>query len=458
MNRTFRIILTLAACLLPNAIHAQTVTCPAPTGITVDSITTYSATITWTSGGTETLWELRIGDSTHYPTTNSYTTNSLRGSTQYLVSLRAICAPGDTSTAVVDSFSTACPHVITYRDLPFFDDFERYDYGREASFSPCWDRGAVALMGSVSDYYAPFPERADINGDTVGLAFYGTSSPSIRYYNWVSLPRVDDSLPVTDLELSFLVKRPSSDQYQTIVVVGVSSDLTTESAFVPVDTIDLSNEQVYSFHPVVVTFENYEGDGKHILIQAAAPDSSSWTSNYFFIDNVMLRRNAGCPTPQHVRVTRTTADSVFATWDQAMPGDSNHVTGWLVYVGAPGFNIDTVTPQYFHNNACAIGGLSPNREYELVVVASCSDNVGYTSYPTPFRTLCTPSSACHSWRVLKTLQVTFTPQRTVTSTPQRPTTICPPAGGTTTVAMIGDISAIPLCMVTRRLPTVETTR
>ena len=375
---------------MPEAIQAQTVTCPAPTGITVDSITTYSATITWTSGGTETLWELIIGDSIYYPTTNSYTTNSLRGSTQYLVSLRAICAPGDTSTAVLDSFSTACPHVITYRDLPFFEDFERYEYGREASFSPCWDRGAIALMGSVSDHDAPFPERADINGDTVGLVFFGSSSPSRRYYNWVALPRVDDSVPVADLELSFLVKRPSSDQYQTIVVVGVSSDLTTEAAFVPVDTIDLSDEQIYSHHPVVVTFENYEDDGKHILIQAAAPDSSSWTSNYFFIDNVMLRRNVGCPTTQHVRVTRTTADSVFATWDQPMSGDSSNVTGWLVYVGTPGFNIDTVTPQYFHNNVCAVGGLSPDTEYELVVAAGCGESVGYSSYPAPFRTLCTP--------------------------------------------------------------------
>ncbi len=380
----------IVGCLISGALYAQNSPCPSPTAVTLDSITTYGVTISWTSGGTETLWELVIGDSTYYPTTNSFTTNSLRGSTQYIVSLRAICAPGDTSAAVLDSFSTACPHVITYRDLPFFEDFERYEYGREASFSPCWDRGAVALMGSVSDDNSPFPERTDINGDTVGLVFFGASSPSIRRYNWVALPRVDDSLHVADLELSFLVKRPSSDQYQTIVVVGVSSDLTTEAAFLPVDTIDLSDEQICSYHPVVVTFENYEGDGKHILIQAAAPDSASWTSNYFFIDNVMLRRNAGCPTPQHVRVTRTTADNVFATCDQAMPGDSNHVTGWLVYVGTPGFNIDTVTPQYFHNNVCAIGGLSPDTEYELVVAASCGDSVGYGSYPASFRTLCAP--------------------------------------------------------------------
>ena len=251
MRRSFRIIVMLVIIFISEALNAQTVTCPAPTGITVDSISTYSATITWTSGGTETLWELIIGDNTYYPTTNSYTTNTLHSNTQYIVSVRAICDSGDTSTAILDSFSTACPSRITYRDLPLFEDFESYEYGREATISPCWDRGVIALSGRISDHYAPYPERADINGDTVGLALFGSSSPSLRYYNWVALPGVDDSVDMTDLELSFLVKRPSSDQYQTIVVVGVSSDLTTEAAFLPVDTIDLSDEQIYSHHPVV---------------------------------------------------------------------------------------------------------------------------------------------------------------------------------------------------------------
>ena len=218
----------LMVCLIPGALNAQTNPCPVPTGITVDSITPYSATITWTSGGTETLWELIIGDSTYYPTTNSYTTNSLHSSTQYLVSLRAICGPGDTSTAVLDSFTTACPPRITYRDLPLFEDFERYEFGRESSISPCWDRGAVLLMGTVNiDNAIPYPQRVEINGDTVGISLFGTNNNSRRYYSWVSLPRLDDSIDVTDLELSFLVKRPNSAQYQSIVVVGVSSDLTT---------------------------------------------------------------------------------------------------------------------------------------------------------------------------------------------------------------------------------------
>ncbi|MBQ3982312.1 MAG: hypothetical protein II633_00915, partial [Bacteroidales bacterium] len=105
MKRAFGFFLMIVGCLISGALYAQNSPCPSPTAVTLDSITTYGVTISWTSGGTETLWELVIGDSTYYPTTNSYTTNSLRGSTQYIVSLRAICAPGDTSAAVLDSFS-----------------------------------------------------------------------------------------------------------------------------------------------------------------------------------------------------------------------------------------------------------------------------------------------------------------------------------------------------------------
>ena len=107
--------------------------------------------------------------------------------------------------------------------------------------------------------------------------------------------------------------------------------------------------------------------------------------NGLYLDNVLLRMAAGCPTPQRVRVTRTTFDSVYATWSPTRNADT-----WLVYIGEPGFEIGSVTPYYVHSNSCAIGGLNPDTDYELVVVASCSGNEGYPSYPVPFHTLCAP--------------------------------------------------------------------
>ena len=107
--------------------------------------------------------------------------------------------------------------------------------------------------------------------------------------------------------------------------------------------------------------------------------------NHFTLDNVMLRIAAGCPTPQRVRVTRTTFDSVYATWNAIANADT-----WLVYIGESGSHIEDAIPHYVYSNSCAIGGLDPNTDYELVVVASCGGSEGYSSYPVPFHTLCAP--------------------------------------------------------------------
>ncbi len=247
----------------------------------------------------------------------------------------------------------------------------------------------TALIGITGAYDYPYPVRCFIGDDTVGLAIHGRQSTSVKYYEWATLPKLDSPVDVTRLELTFLVKRPDASVRpipHSCVVVGVASDISTDSTFVPVDTIDLSDEPINSLHHIAVSFDNYVGSGKYIVIQAPPPpDTAMSESNGFTLDNVMLRIAAGCPTPQRVRVTRTTFDSVYATWNAIANADR-----WLVYIGEPGFHFEDFTPYYVYSNACAIGGLDPNTDYELVVVASCGGNEGYSSYPVPFHTLCAP--------------------------------------------------------------------
>ena len=45
MRRFYRIIMMLVLLFTSQALNAQIVTCPAPTGVTVSDITTYNATI-----------------------------------------------------------------------------------------------------------------------------------------------------------------------------------------------------------------------------------------------------------------------------------------------------------------------------------------------------------------------------------------------------------------------------
>lgn len=111
--------------------------------------------------------------------------------------------------------------------------------------NPCWQRGTIG--SSVS--HNPVPSHCFIDNDTVGLNF----GASVFYSGWAALPRLDDSVDVSDLEVEFLVKRPDNQYNITIVTVGVATDIYTDtnnnlqlSGFVAVDTIDLSDEHVGS--------------------------------------------------------------------------------------------------------------------------------------------------------------------------------------------------------------------
>ncbi|MDD4683719.1 MAG: choice-of-anchor J domain-containing protein [Bacteroidales bacterium] len=84
--------------------------CPAPTNITVTSSNT-SATVTWTAGGGESSWEVRLG-TTGTPEVTSITNHPLTGltpSTAYTVYVRANCGTG---------YSSWIPKQFTTTDVP----------------------------------------------------------------------------------------------------------------------------------------------------------------------------------------------------------------------------------------------------------------------------------------------------------------------------------------------------
>ena len=359
--------------------------CDPPTGVHASSTDT-SVTVMWSSQDSSFTVVL-VTDTVRGVTDTFYTFYRLADSTDYTYYVATECSQSH-SMYVEGSIQTECPP-LTYADLPYYEDFERYGYGRDSAISCCWHRGVTALIGITGAYDYPYPERCFIGDDTVGLAIHGRQSTSLKSYEWAALPKLDNSVDVAQLELTFLVKRPDASVRpipHSCVVVGVASDISTDSTFVPVDTIDLSDEPISSLHHIAVSFDNYAGSGKYIVIQAPPPPATAMSEfNGFTLDNVMLRMSAGCPTPQRVRVTRTTFDSVYAMWNLTRNADT-----WLVYIGEPGFEIGSVTPHYVHSNSCAIGGLNPDTDYELVVVASCGGSEGYASYPVPFHTLCAP--------------------------------------------------------------------
>ena len=76
----------------------EPLSCNAPTGLTASNIATTEATLAWTAGGTETLWEVDCNGTQVRTASNPYTLTGLTPGTQYTVKVRAVCdQPSDWS-------------------------------------------------------------------------------------------------------------------------------------------------------------------------------------------------------------------------------------------------------------------------------------------------------------------------------------------------------------------------
>ena len=371
-----------------------------------------SVTLVWSAGGeiesdngSDSVAENNItyaavlgNDTVRGITDTFYTFQSLASTTLYTYAVATECSRHN-SVFQTGSIQTEC-RPLTMDDIPYREDFESYEYGYQEDIDPCWRRGAVPSTVSGR----PHATHLYIGEDTVGFSMGATQ----HYYRWAALPRLDGSVDITSLEVNFLIQRPGASGLplpSTLLIVGVAEDVTwysgnlpaasmeltvpslsyTYSGFVPVDTVDLNDEPFSSLHSVTVSFENYTGEGRYIVFYAPSPESETMANNGFAIDNVELRLAAPCPTPHHVRVTGTTSDRVFVRWSSDIGADQ-----WIVYIGTPGFDLGGVQPHIVNDTVASFGGLNPNTDYEMIIVASCGGSEGYPSYHVQFHTQCAP--------------------------------------------------------------------
>ncbi len=105
-------------------------TCFDVTGLTLDSVTTTSANISWTAAAGETAWEIAVqaagtgtpgaaDNSGTDTTTNPHTQGGLTAATAYEVYVRAQCAQDDLSNWVGPvNFTTLAPSRIYFTQQP----------------------------------------------------------------------------------------------------------------------------------------------------------------------------------------------------------------------------------------------------------------------------------------------------------------------------------------------------
>ena len=350
---------------------------PTTANVTADD---QSITLTWNGcdNATSYLVEYSVPNSNvvnvEEVTVPTVTISDLPMGTTYNISIRTVCG-SDTTFAYYTTATTQC-HLLTTADLPLTEDFEAYGSGSTETISPCWAKGTT---NSTAYPYPSNTSTAAIAGDR-GLYFFSSTS----YYSWVCLPAVDlDEMQMSDLELTFQLKRYSSTSstYRSEIILGVMSTPGNFNTFDTLQVYDLSSLPASEVMSYNVSLADYQGTGNRIAF--LAPVTSSGT-NYIGLDNVMLSEALDCPTPSNLTLVSATADSVYVAWDA-----SDYPDSWYVYIGTPGFSIDTVYPETAYDTIIGIGGLNDNTEYEVIVISSCSGQLSNATMPFSVRTACT---------------------------------------------------------------------
>lgn len=342
--------------------------CIVPSRITVDSVTTSSALISWDDSLTPAfeveygLAGFQHGEGTVVvANTNSITLTGLVPSSTYDVYVRAICSATDTSAwSLVRQFETACGMIVS---VPFTENFstsELYDEPR------CWN---VSGDSYVSD-------RDGNKILSLGWSYFDGNGVA-------QMPAVDNSIDINDLQLTF----SASEYYPSgsMLVVGVCDSSLSLSSMTVVDTITLTGEML--FHEI--SLSNVPSSKRVITFYNNGDTYASCE-----IDNIILEYQPTCNRVSNMIATNATSTSVEVSWT-----DPNQANAWELEYGVRGFVTGQGTRVVVTSLPYTITGLTPITVYEYNVRAICSatDTGNWSYVRTSFNTSQTPATVPYSY-------------------------------------------------------------
>ena len=278
--------------------------CPHPTNIVASDVTESSATISWTSNGSESEWIVSIDGGTPVTVTSpTYDAAGLAASSLHTVSVRALCSDTDTSSASTASFRTTCGAA----SLPFAEDFEAQATAETPS---CWDNlnGNVYTQSSTSNTHG-------------GSQYLRCSGSRV---NMVALPPLTQE--IDNVTLTFWT-RPESATYSSCGTfsVGYITNVSDTSTFVSVETYSYNDtafgSSTTTYSQKTVTFANAPAGAR-----IAFRHNANATYYYWYVDDISV--TSGQPDPNRYIVSAVSADATMGT--AAVTPSGNVVEGTMV--------------------------------------------------------------------------------------------------------------------------------
>lgn len=369
-------LLSLVTCFIDNITVRLAPTCIEPTDVIVSDITDVSAQISWTPGtANQSQWEISCnGNIISNVTTNPYTLTGLTSSTEYEVSVRAVCT-GETSFWSTPSitFTTICEFMTITENAPYTEDFSSYqalDSMTGTGVIPtCWEK---IYTGRVSDGYDPKVYNgtdAIVSGNnclaitsgefSISYGGFGYTLYSAGAQNFAILPPMSNALD--NLQL-FFASKMSSDT-TGVLEVGYftgAAEVDNFNVITTVTSTTAATNQLLTFGD----FSQLQGVS-NVRLAFRWTDTRNTGRSTCYIDDITVRIARDCIEPSDIVVSNISDVAAIISWTAA-PGQN------LWEISCNGNIIPEV-----NTNPYTLTGLTASTEYEINVRAICPTDTSY---------------------------------------------------------------------------------
>ena len=338
--------------------------CPHVTGLTVDTVGTDFATLSWTPAGEESEWLIWLNDSIIGSTTSyPYFITDLTLNTIYTFGVAALCSDGDTSEVEYISARTLAGEPIS--TFPYICDFESaesrsvwvLENGTETNQ---WWMGTAANNGGNYGMYVSNTNGtthaysvSDISYVFAYVTFQLDSGDYAYSYDWQC-----NGESSFDFIRAALV--PATVEFTAGGYCGFSNTSALPSGGIAIDgayRLNLSSAWTTQSGEITVPTS-----GLYNMVFMWRNDGSGGSTPPAAIDNVMLNINT-CPMPTNLTDVYVSSDSITVAWQ---PGSSE--TEWVVSNG-----VDTVVVTS-PDTSYTFDQLNSNTLYHITVQAVCSSD------------------------------------------------------------------------------------
>ena len=374
-----------------DTISVFEVSCPDPSGIIVDNITSNSADISWIAGGSEMDWEIVVQPAgTGLPTgagtatdNNPYTALSLTAVTQYEVFVRSDCeADGFSSWSGPVNFQSGC-------DVFIPDYVENFT----TIVPACWDEAGDGdvTTGPIGLGAGDWNPDGFLNNGFNGA--YKINLWQAAKSDWILSPQFDLTGGPFQVDFDFGIMTFGSST--TAGTLGsddtVQLLISTDNGTTWVNLLTFDNMSVIpaTGTQVVSDLTAYAGQIVQFGILGSEGTVDDTQDNDVFVDNFRVRAIPTCAEPTGLAVNNVTDSSAEISW---IAGGSE--MDWEVAIQPLGTGIPAANGTFTDNNPYVAASLVPSTALEVYVRANCDTN-GFSSWvgPVNFTTLNVPPPA-----------------------------------------------------------------